>query len=103
MSPIAPETEIDPPPSVTSEYVHLLAGSNDNSTVPVLVTESGIQGDAAILTVTAAAPVTSATVTRFDPMRTLVPLTFLGVGLVATIAWTVLLGYGLVLAIAHML
>jgi len=71
--------------------------------VPGLVTENGIQGDAAILTLSVTAIPTAATVTPFDPMRTLVPLTILGVGLVATIAWSVLLGYWFVLVIAHTL
>ena len=88
---------------MTTECARLVACSNDHSIVPVLVTGNGIQGDAAILTLSATVVPTAATVTPFDPMRTLVPLTFLGVGLVATIAWTVLLGYGLILAIAHVL
>jgi hypothetical protein len=88
---------------VSTEHGRLVACSNNHSIVPVPLTENGIQRDAAISTLPATAVPTAATVTPFDPMRTLVPVTFLGMGLVATIAWTVLLGYGLVLAIAHML
>src|SRR5258708_5001866 len=76
--PFAPDSEIDPPASVTTECVHLVAYSNDNSTVPGLVTENGIQGDAAILTLSATAVPTAAPVTPFNPMRTLVSLTILG-------------------------